>query len=106
MSADESALWQAFTRSFAPLNRHARREQAAKTGKPAVSVIALAPSLVEPDSMTFAELLDAVDDSGKLKALPAPAVQVPKPPHPQPKPKLETREGFDHKTPNHAVENR
>ena len=98
VSADESALWQAFTRSFAPLNRHARREQAAKAGKPADSVISLSPPLVEPDSMTFAELLDAVDETGKLPAKPAPAVAALKPQLPQPKPKPETREGFDHKT--------
>ena len=103
MSADESALWQAFTRSFAPLNRHGRREQAAreqaaKSGKPSESLIKLPSPRVDPDTMTFAELLNAVDETGKLPAKLSPSAPAPKPPPPQPKPKPETREGFDHKT--------
>ena len=98
VSADENALWQAFTRSFAPLNRHARREQAAKALKPAEQAVSLRPPLVVPDNMNFAELLNAVDESGKLPAKPALVKVVPPPAPLLQKPKPPSLEGFDHKT--------
>ena len=53
---------------------------------------------MEPDTMTFAELLDAADDTGRLPVKPAVVLTLPVPVSPKQKPKSPALEGIDHKT--------